>query len=104
MNDASKPAKLASLLKPGNHGLGKLLARARDLGALTAQVRNALPEPQGGHVVAVSLGDEELVVTVDAAAWAARLRFSEPEIRAAAGAAATGKKFVVRVRPPAGAD
>lgn len=100
MADTPKPAKLATLLESGGPNLGRLLARARDLEALTGQVRAALPEPESAHIVAVGLKGEELVVTVDAAAWAARLRFSENAIRAAAGAAANGKKLVVRVRQP----
>lgn len=100
MSNSPKPAKLASLLEAGGDNLGRLLARARDLEALTGQVREGLPEPESGHIVAVSLDAEELVVTVDAAAWAARLRFSETAIRAAAGTAADGKKLVVRVRQP----
>jgi len=101
MPDTPKPAKLAALLESGDHSLGRLLARARDLEALTIKVREALAEPESGHIVAVSLNTEELVVTVDAAAWAARLRFSETAIRAATGPAANGKKLVVRVRQPA---
>ncbi|NNF50907.1 MAG: DUF721 domain-containing protein [Gammaproteobacteria bacterium] len=101
MSETPKPAKLAELLASGGQNLGRLLARTRDLEALTGKVRAALPAPDADHVVAVSASGHELVVTVDSAAWAARLRFSEPAIRAAVGQSAEDRKLVVRVRQPA---
>lgn len=96
-----KPAKLKDLLQPGNRDLGRVLARAAELEALTEKVQAALGEPESGHIVAVGTDQESLTVTVDAAAWAARLRFLENEIRAAAGPGMATKKLLVRVRPPA---
>ncbi len=104
MSEAPKPEKLEHLLASAGQQLGRVLERARGLEALTDRVRAALPEPDSEHVVAVSLGEEALVVTADSAAWAARLRFAGEAIRAAAGAGATGKKLLVRVRPPAASE
>ena len=100
MSETPKPAKLAELLTSGSQNLGRLLARTRELEALTGRVRGALPTPDSEHVIAVSVDEHELVVTVDSAAWAARLRFSESDIRAAVGEPALGRKLVVRVRQP----
>ena len=101
MKTPREAASLKDLLTPGASGLGRVLARAADLEALTARVVAALPAPEAEHVVAVSARDTGLVVTVDSAAWAARLRFMEKEVREAIGHAFAGGQYSVRVRPPA---
>ncbi len=101
MKTPHKATSLKDLLTPGSSGLGRVLARASRLEALTARVAAALPAPEADHVVAVSAGESGLVVTVDSAAWSARLRFMEKEVREAIGSAPAGTAYVVRVRPPA---
>lgn len=101
MKKSPKAPQLKDLLAAGAGGLAPVLARAARLEALTARVVAALPPDVAGHIIAVSAGQKGLVVTVDSAAWAARLRFMENEVREAAGPDISAEKFVVRVRPPA---
>lgn len=100
MDKPSKPEKLQDLLGNRSGGLGKVLARAASLEALTDRVAARLPGPEAEHIVAVSADAERLVVTVDSAAWAARLRFMEKEIRAAIGDCAPSGQLLIRVRAP----
>ena len=100
MKKSGNPTRLKDLLSRGAGGLGRVLARASELEALTARVTAALPAAEAEHVVAVSAGEHGLVLTVDSAAWAARLRFMENEVREAVGPDLAPGKFVVRVRPP----
>lgn len=82
---------------PGG-ALAQLAQRAADVDALTALVRGSLPEGLGPHVTAATRHGEDLAVTVDSAAWAARARYAGPELRerlAAAGQPVTGR---IRVR------
>ncbi len=102
MSKPAAPRKLADLLARKSARLGQVLERANRLEALTEQVRASLPTPEADHIVAVAITGETLVVTVDSAPWAARLRFAESDLIRAAGDAARGKRLVVRVRPAAG--
>ncbi|MFO1394844.1 MAG: DciA family protein [Steroidobacteraceae bacterium] len=93
---------MADRLKPLFGGAGgaleQLAKRAADVETLAAFVRGALPAPLGDHVTAATRRDTDLVVTVDSAAWAARVRYAGSTLRerlAAAGQPVEGK---VRVR------
>jgi hypothetical protein len=79
-------------------GLEQLAKRAAAAESLTAIVRRELPAPVGEYVVSASRREEDLVVIVDSAAWAARVRYAGPRLRerlAELGEPVTGK---VRVR------
>jgi len=60
--------------------LSQLVLRAREAGELDARVRALLPESLAAHVTGAVLHDDTVVVLVDSAAWASRLRFHAPEL------------------------
>ena len=97
---------MANSLKPltggSLPGLDQLAKRAAAASSLAALVRRELPVPLGEHVVSASRRDEDLVVTVDSAAWAARVRYAGPRLKerlAELGEPVAGK-VRVRVRSP----
>jgi len=83
------PRALGELLRSGDiAGLEREARRRREL---ADEVRARLPEDEAAHVVGAHVdADGALVVAVDSAAWAARLRF----------AAVDGRVIRVRVAPP----
>ena len=98
MEDRLKP--LSSGLPPG---LERLAKQAAAVSALTTLVRESLPEALGPHVVSAVRRAEDLVVTVDSAAWSARVRYAGRRLKeqlGTAGQTVTGK---VRVRVGKGA-
>jgi hypothetical protein len=79
-------------------GLEKLARQAAAVSALTDVVRQCLPELLQPHVRSAVRRGDDLVVTVDSAAWSARVRYAGPRLKtqlAAVGEAVVGK---VRVR------
>lgn len=68
------------LSEPGDL-LAKLEQRANEVLSLTGKVRKALTGPEREHVVAAVYHDNVLVITVDSAAWAAQVRFSQDDLR-----------------------
>jgi hypothetical protein len=69
------PREIGSLLQSGD--IGRLAAEAGQRRELAARVRATLPADQAEHVVSAHLdSDGRLVVGMDSAAWAARLRYS----------------------------
>lgn len=93
---------MANTLKPlfggSNLGLEQLAKRAAAADSLTTMVQRELPGGLGAHVVSAVRRDDDLVVIVDSAAWAARVRYAGPRMKeqlAALGEPVTGK---VRVR------
>lgn len=86
-----KPRSMADLLQSDNiNRLRTEAARRRDL---AARVRSALPPAEAEHVVSAHVDEaDRLVVGMDSAAWAARLRYSVPEL--------LGKALRVRVTAP----
>jgi hypothetical protein len=73
--------------------IGRLKAEAAGRRDLAGQVRAALPAHEAGHVVSARLDDRGLlVIGMDSAAWAARLRYSTREL--------LGKEIRVRVAAP----
>ena len=85
------PKSLADLLGGGH--LAALGAEARRRRDLTEQVRAMLPPEAAGHLVSASIAAAgELVLTMDASAWAARVRYLAEEIGG-------GRRVRVKVRP-----
>jgi hypothetical protein len=101
---------VAHHLKPlfggSNRGLEELAARAAAAESLTAVVQRELPGDLGTHVVSVARRGDDLVVIVESAAWAARVRYAGPRTKerlAELGQPVAGKLRVrVRGREKAG--
>jgi hypothetical protein len=76
--------------REGPRGIGELLqstklsrlqAEVTERRELASRVRAVLPAEAAAHVAGASLDDEgRLVVAMDSAAWAARLRYSTDEL------------------------
>lgn len=80
---------------------GPLARLARDAAAshkLTDQVRAALPENLRSHVLSAVRRDADLVVIVDSAAWAARVRYAGRALGEAIEAAGGAPVAKVRVK------
>ncbi|HSQ69232.1 MAG TPA: DciA family protein [Steroidobacteraceae bacterium] len=95
MNDPLKP-----LFSEPTGELARLARDAAASGKLTEQVRAALPENLRPHVLSAVRRDTDLVVIVDSAVWAARVRYAARalgEAIEAAGGAPVGK-LRVKVR------
>lgn len=92
--------KLENLLNASqNTELADVVARARDMGALTEALAAALPaEFSDGLVAANVRPDGELVLIARSPAWAARLRYEGDRLRAAAAEAGQhSERISVRV-------
>jgi hypothetical protein len=85
------PRRIGDLLQIGD--IGRLKAEAAGRRDLAGQVRASLPVHEAEHVVSARLDDEDrLVIGMDSAAWAARLRYSTREL--------LGKEIRVHVAAP----
>lgn len=85
-------------------GLRTLAREAAAAGELAALVRESLPEALRPHVVAAARRGDDVVVIVDSAAWAARVRYAGARVREqleARGEALAGR-LRVRVGRPVG--
>ena len=81
---------LADLLAGGE--LGALAAEARRRRDLTGEIRELLPAELAAHLVtAGTTRAGDLVLTMDASVWAARLRFHAEELG--------GQRVKVKVQP-----
>jgi hypothetical protein len=80
----------------------KLARRAEAAVSLAEHVRAALPEALRPHVIAANRRGAELVVIVDSAAWAARVRYATRRLQTALAPApeTTFEKLRVRVGAP----
>jgi len=71
-------------MKPISEGLGPLFAdlerRSREVLDLTARVRQALGDPEKGHVLSVSYRDDTLFLVMDSAAWGSRVRYAQHDL------------------------
>jgi hypothetical protein len=96
-----EPRLLKDLL--AGNDLSRLVERAREAGELDARVRALLPAEMGFHVTGAVLHDDTVVVLVDSAAWACRLRFHGPDLAKNLAPRYDGavKRVRVKVRPPA---
>ena len=75
------PVHIAEVLHNAPSGLAKIVRRASTLAAAADKLRSALPDALGPHLVSVNFRADTLVLIVDSAAWAARLRYLESEVR-----------------------
>lgn len=81
---------LAELLHSGR--LGHLAAEAERRRGLTEQIRGLLPADEAAHLVCANTNEAgELVLTMDASVWAARVRYSAERLG--------GKRLRVKVLP-----
>lgn len=101
----SNPLKPLSSALP--QGLERLAQQAAAVTSLTVLVRQSLPEALRPHVVSAVRKADDLVVSVDSAAWSARVRYAGARLRERLAAAGqpVGGKVRVRVggwRSPAG--
>lgn len=89
------PRHIRDLLQSGD--ISRLKAESEQRRELAAEVRAALPTDEAGHVVSARLDAAGcLVVGMDSAAWAARLRHSTTEL--------LGREIRVRVTQPLESD
>lgn len=73
------PQALADLLRAGP--LGELAAEAQRRRGLTERIRALLPADEAAHLVSASTDSEgELVLVMDASAWAARVRYRAKQL------------------------
>lgn len=89
----SGPTQLKALLGTGR--VGALGAEARERGRFAERIRGLLPADEAAHLLTVGRdADGRLVLGMDSAAWASRVRFRHPEL--------DGLPVTVRVVPPRG--
>lgn len=79
-------------------GLLQLARGASAASAFAALVRQSLPEQLRCHVVTATRRGEDLVVVVESAAWAARVRYAGPGLRKRLEAASQPVIGKIRVR------
>ncbi|HEX5420295.1 MAG TPA: DciA family protein [Gammaproteobacteria bacterium] len=76
---SDSPSSLSELLGRGK--LGKLAQEAERRRRITAEIRARLPAEEGEHLVSAARTETgELVVVMDSAAWAARVRYRAAEL------------------------
>jgi hypothetical protein len=82
--------------------LGGLAAAAREAAKLERALARALPADLRPHLRGAHLRDATLVILADGPAWATRLRFLEPELKAALDprTRAQVRRVAVRVQLP----
>lgn len=87
-----RPRHLADLFEAGN--LAKIAQEAEKRLETTVRVRSMLPADEAKHLVSARFGpDGELVLAMDSAAWAAKVRYRQEQLGA--------KRLRVRVVPRA---
>ena len=96
-----KPLSVSDLLGQGNATLERMRAGARAADRTLEAARGALEAEVREHVWGATLEADRLVVLVDSAGWASRVRYAVPELKAGVAAAlgAPVEKVAVRVRP-----
>jgi hypothetical protein len=96
----TKPRLLRDLL--AGNDLSRLVLRAQQASELDARVRTLLPDDLGRHVTGAVLHDDTVVILVDSAAWASRIRFHAPELVQSLSPRYDGvvARIRVKVRPP----
>jgi hypothetical protein len=87
---------LKPLFSDLDRGLLELARGAAAAGELADSVRQLLSETLRPHVVAAARRGDDLVVIVDSAAWATRIRYAAPRLRE--GLAARGETVQGRLR------
>jgi predicted nucleic acid-binding Zn ribbon protein len=77
-----RPRSLAELLQSGD--IGRLTRQAEERRVLLEQIRESLSAEEGEHLVGAGYDDEgTLIVTMDSAAWAARVRYRARDLTTA---------------------
>ena len=92
--------RLGNLLNPNEDGgLGEIVRRAREMGAIAQALQDALPPEAAGSIRAANIRDDgELIVLTSSSAWAAKLRFeTDTLIETARKTGATVATCTVRV-------
>ena len=75
------PTSLADLLDR-SEGLRRLRDGAAERRRLTEKIRALLPETEAPHLLGAHLNrHRELVLVMDSPAWAARMRYSQAQLR-----------------------
>ena len=102
MKSKPKGPRCAADLLGGVNALGGLAEAARRAGKLEQTLRRALPADLKPHLRGAHLRDATLVILADGPAWATRLRFLEPELKAALDARTRRdiRRVAVRVQLP----
>jgi hypothetical protein len=74
--------RLDKLLKTSTGGtLDKIIQRAQNMEALTAEIRSALPPEAAENLMAANLRDDgELMLICASSAWASRIRFESARL------------------------
>ena len=95
------PVHISNVLHNASSGLADVVRRANSLAASTQELKSALPDAIRPHLVSVNFRADTLVLIVDSAAWAARLRYLESEVRShlAKDQGIGVKKIDIKVRP-----
>lgn len=93
---SSKPFQIGNLLDRSE--ASRLLTRARALGELDALVHELIPSPLNGHCHVMSVRDDTLIVAVDSAVWAARLRYQSSQLVKQLAGVSSVKLRTVQVR------
>jgi hypothetical protein len=93
---SNKPFQIGNLLDRSE--ASRLLSRARALGELDARVRELIPSPLNGHCRVLSLRDDSLIMAVDSAVWAARLRYESSQLVKRLAGVSSLKLRTVQVR------
>ena len=84
------PRSIADLLTDG--ALGAVAAEAKRRRNLTNEIRSLLPEELAAHLVTAGTAPTgELVLTMDASVWAARMRYHTEQLG--------GQRIKVKVQP-----
>jgi len=101
---SNKLLRINNLL--GKSEVARLLARARALKKLDAELHDLIPAPLGNHCRILSVRDDTLVLAADSPVWAARLRFHTTQLVKQLSISRTVnlRTVRVRVRPPASAQ
>lgn len=101
MKRPDRPTALQDLIRDRSP-LRRLSEEAARRSHLFRQVSTCLPPQIAAHLLAASLLGGQLRLTVDAAAWASRLRLAAPELleTLARRHGLACERLVVSVRPP----
>lgn len=76
---ANRPRSFAELLNSG--AIERLAREVRRRRTLAAQIRSLLPDEEAAHLVSADFDETgHLVVGMDSAAWASRIRYANPEL------------------------
>ena len=77
--NTSRPRSIGDLLQSGD--ISRIRSEARERRSLLVRVKAELPEAESARVVSAGLdADGTLVVGVDSAAWAAKLRYERDRL------------------------